>query len=93
MPVADNYVTNMKMRKLTLAISLLAALTIGGLFTLYQICFDIWMTAYPPEAPNLSYWRKLLAIRLATAAVIALLWVIAAIWLFRDKRRAKSDAS
>jgi hypothetical protein len=76
-----------KIRKAFWAKLLLALLTLVELVTLYQILFDIWMTAYPPAAPNLTFWRHLLVIRLSTAVVTGLLWIATAAWLFRHRRR------
>jgi len=59
-------------------------LTMGGLFTLYQALFDIWMTAYPFANP--SEWRMRLDLRLATIVVIGLIWSAIAAWLFRHRR-------
>lgn len=59
-------------------------LTMGGLFTLYQVCFDVWMTAYP--FANTSEWRTRLYIRLATIIVIGFLWSGIVAWLFRHRR-------
>ena len=59
-------------------------LTMGGLFTLYQVCFDVWMTAYP--FANASEWRTRLYIRLATIIVIGFLWSGIVAWLFRHRR-------
>jgi hypothetical protein len=59
-------------------------LTMGGLFTLFQVCFDVWMTAYP--FANTSEWRTRLYIRLATVIVIGFLWSGIVAWLFRRRR-------
>lgn len=59
-------------------------LTMGGLFTLFQVCFDVWMTAYP--FANTSEWRTRLYIRLATVIVIGFLWSAIVAWLFRRRR-------
>jgi len=59
-------------------------LTIGGLFTLYQVCFDVWMTAYP--FANTSEWRARLSMRLARIIVIGFLWSGIVAWLFRHRR-------
>jgi hypothetical protein len=64
----------------------LFVLTMGGLFTLYQVLFDVWMTAYP--FVNTSEWRTRLYIRLVTIIVIGLIWTTILTWLFRQKRRA-----
>ncbi len=63
----------------------LALLTLGGLVSLYQVLFDVWMTAYP--FANASEWRMRLYIRLATAIVIAVCWSVLAVWLYRQRRR------
>lgn len=59
-------------------------LTMGGLFTLYQVCFDVWMTAYP--FANTSEWRTRLYLRLATIIVIGFFWSGIVAWLFRHRR-------
>lgn len=59
-------------------------LTMGGLFTLFQMLFDVWMTAYPFS--NASEWRMRLYIRLATLVVIGFLWSTLVAWLFRHRR-------
>ena len=60
-------------------------LTIGGLVSLFQVLFDVWMTAYPFADANA--WRVRLCIRPATAVVIAVLWSVLAIWLKRQRRQ------
>ncbi len=62
----------------------LFVLTMGGLFTLFQVCFDVWMTAYP--FANTSEWRTRLYIRLGTVVVIGFLWSGIVAWLFRHRR-------
>jgi len=59
-------------------------LTMGGLFTLFQVCFDVWMTAYP--FANTSEWRTRLYVRLATIIVIGFFWSGIVAWLFRHRR-------
>jgi hypothetical protein len=61
-------------------------LTMGGLFTLYQMLFDVWMTAYP--FVNTSEWRTRLYVRLATCILIGFLWSTLVAWLFRHRRGA-----
>jgi hypothetical protein len=70
--------------KLRSAIVMLLILTMGGLFTLYQVCFDVWMTAYP--FVNTSEWRTRLYMRLATIIVIGFFWSGTVAWLFRHRR-------
>jgi hypothetical protein len=59
-------------------------LTMGGLFTLYQVCFDVWMTAYP--LADTSEWRARLCLRLVRIIVIAFFWSGIVAWLFRHRR-------
>jgi hypothetical protein len=66
----------------------LGILTLGGLVSLYQVLFDVWMTAYP--FVNTNEWRTRLYIRLTTTIVIGLLWSTLAVWLFRHRRRTRS---
>lgn len=70
--------------KLIGASAALFVLTMGGLFTLYQVCFDVWMTAYP--FANTSEWRSRLYLRIATIIVIGFLWSGIVAWLFRHRR-------
>jgi len=70
--------------KLWSASVVLFILTAGGLFTLYQVCFDVWMTAYP--FANTSEWRTRLYVRLATIIVIGFFWSSIVAWLFRHRR-------
>ena len=60
-------------------------LTMGGLFTIFQVLFDAWMTAYP--FANTSEWRIRLYIRLATIILIGVVWSTIVAWLFRHRRR------
>jgi len=63
----------------------LVLLTLAGLISLYQVLFDVWMTAYPFASAN--EWHALLYIRLATAIVIGLLWSVLVGWLYRQRRQ------
>jgi hypothetical protein len=63
------------------------ALTIGGAISVYQILFDVWMTAYP--FANAHEWRVRFYIRLATIIVIGLLWIVLAVWLYRQRRQGQ----
>ena len=82
-----------RIQKTTWAKLLLALLTLVELVTLYQVCFCIWMTAYPPEASNLGFWRHLLVIRLLTAVVTGLLWMATATWLFQQRKLGAKGTS
>lgn len=70
--------------KRTLAVILICLLTLGGLLSAYQTLFDLWMTAYPYAAPG--PWATRLYVRLGTTIVIAVLWTLLFIWLFKRKR-------
>ena len=80
-------------KKTTWAKLLLALLTLVELVTLYQVCFCIWMTAYPPEESNLGFWRHLLVIRLLTAVVTGLPWIATATWLFQQRKLGAKGTS
>jgi hypothetical protein len=71
--------------KLMGASATLFILTMGGLFTLYQVFFDVWMTAYPFN--NTHEWRTRLYMRLTTFIVIGVIWSALVAWLFRHRRR------
>lgn len=68
-----------------LAMALLILLTIAGLISLYQVAFDIWMTAYPYA--DADFWKQRLRIRLITTVGIGALWIILLTWLIRARRR------
>ena len=74
------------MKRLEWAIIALVLLTLAGLVSLYQVAFDLWMTAYP--FANANEWRTRLYYRLATAIVIGVLWSALAVWIYRLKRRS-----
>ena len=50
--------------KRTCVIVLISFLTLGGLLSLYQTLFDLWMTAYPYA--DAGVWAGRLYLRLAT---------------------------
>ena len=77
--------------KKTLGAVLLILLTIAGLISLYQVAFDVWMTAYPYA--NAEIWKQRLWVRLITTAVIGALWVVTLAWLIRTRRRGHSRTS
>lgn len=62
----------------------LVILTLSGLFTLYQVLFDLWMLSYPFADPRV--WRNRLYVRLATLIFIGVSWSALAVWLIRRKR-------
>jgi hypothetical protein len=66
----------------------LVVLTLAGLLSLYQVLFDVWMTAYPFANPNEARMR--FYIRLITTIVIAVLWTAVAAWLYRQRRCRQS---
>jgi hypothetical protein len=71
--------------KKTVGAVLLILLTIAGLISLYQVAFDVWMTAYPYA--NADIWKQRLWIRLITTVVIGGLWIVILAWLIRTRRR------
>ena len=62
-------------------------LSLGGFVSLYQVSFDVWMTAYP--FTNANEWRTRLYIRLTTTLVIAVFWGVLAVWLYRQRRKSQ----
>ena len=74
--------------KKTVGTVLLILLTIAGLISLYQVAFDVWMTAYPYA--NAGIWKQRLWVRLITTVVIGTLWVLILAWLIRARRRGHS---
>jgi hypothetical protein len=77
--------------KKRLAAVLLILLTIAGLITLYQVAFDVWMTAYPYA--NADIWKQRLWVRLITTVVIGVLWALILTWLIKARRRGRSRAA
>ena len=77
--------------KKNLAAVLLILLTVAGLISLYQVAFDVWMTAYPYA--NADVWRERLWVRLLTTVVIGAFWVVTLIWLIRTRRGGHSRAA
>jgi len=66
----------------------LFVLTMAGLTTLYQVLFDVWMTAYP--FANTNEWRTRLCIRLVTFVVIGFVWSAIVVWLVRHRRKEQN---
>ena len=75
------------MTKMVLAMIALVILTVAGLVNIYQAMFDFWMTTDPSADAN--EWRMKFYIRLGATALIMLLWMVSAIWLFRLKSSYK----
>jgi hypothetical protein len=73
------------MAKKKLDVTLIILLTVAGFVSLYQIAFDLWMTAYPYA--NGEIWKQRLWERLATAALIGALWIFVATRLIGASRR------
>ncbi|MGA3228117.1 MAG: hypothetical protein ABSC65_30425 [Acidobacteriaceae bacterium] len=63
----------------------LFVLTMAGLTTLYQVLFDVWMTAYP--FANTNEWRTRLYVRVATFVLIGVFWSALVAWMVRQRRR------
>lgn len=74
--------------KRNLAVVLLVLLTIAGLISVYQVCFDVWMTAYPYANPDI--WKQRLWVRLSTTGAIGTFWILVISWLIRARRRRHS---
>jgi hypothetical protein len=71
--------------KLMSASMALFVLTMAGLLTLYQVLFDVWMTAYP--FANTNEWRTRLYVRVATFILIGVFWSALVAWMVRQRRR------
>ena len=67
--------------------SVLVLLTVGGLLSIYQMLFALWMTAYPYA--NESVWRSRFYMRMATTILIGLLWIAQSAWLYRRRRQGR----
>jgi hypothetical protein len=65
--------------------AMLTLLTLGGLLSVYQLLFSVWMTAYPHV--DTDAWHTRFYERLAITIVIGFFWSILAVWLFRHRRR------
>jgi hypothetical protein len=63
----------------------LFVLTMAGLLTLYQVLFDVWMTAYP--FANTNEWRTRLYVRVVTFILIGVFWSALVTWMVRQRRR------
>jgi len=69
----------------------LFALTLGGLLSVYQTLFAVWMTAYPMV--NTVEWRTRLYERFAITIGVGICWIALAIWLYRQSQKSTSQAS
>ena len=65
--------------------AILALLTLVEALSFYQASFCAWMAAYSPA--NASEWGHRFYIRVTTGLVVGILWIAAAIWLIRQRRR------
>ena len=74
-----------------LAVVLLVLLTVAGLISVYQVAFDVWMTAYPYGDANV--WKQRLWLRLITTVVIVALWIVGLAWLIRVRRKSRPSAT
>jgi hypothetical protein len=63
---------------------ILALLSLAGLFSLYQMLFGLWMTAYP--FVNNDLWRVRVFLWLAATVLIGALWCGLLFWLVRKGR-------
>jgi hypothetical protein len=73
-----------------IAWSLLTLSTLGGMLSVYQLLFSIWMSAHPrydSEAWHTRYYE-----RLAITALDGVIWVGSIVWLFRLAKKAEKTA-
>jgi hypothetical protein len=74
-----------------IAWSLLTLSTLGGMLSVYQLLFSIWMTAnprYDSDAWHTRYYE-----RLAITVLVGLIWVGSIVWLVRLAGNAEKTAS
>lgn len=70
---------------------LLTLSTLGGMLSVYQLLFSIWMTAnprYDSDAWHTRYYE-----RLAITVLVGLIWVGSIVWLVRLSKNAEKTAS
>lgn len=77
----------MRRGKIIWASGALVLLTLAALINLYQILFDVWMTAYP--FADAAIWRTRLSMRLITISAIGLLWSVLVLWVYRQMRHSR----
>jgi hypothetical protein len=77
--------TNQKIRMRTLQL-LVWLLPIGGIICSYYASFCAWNTSFQP-AIYVSAWRMLAFKWAIASAVIGVVWISSAVWLFRKKQR------
>jgi len=66
-------------------VSCLVLLTLAGLLSMYEVLFSLWMTAYPMA--DINFWRQHLYFKLVQAVMVAIAWIVLAVWLFRARHR------
>jgi uncharacterized membrane protein len=74
----------------TIAWSLLALSTIGGMIAVYFLLFSIWMTAHPLY--DSAAWHTRFYERLAVTALDGLIWICSIVWLVRLTGKATNTA-
>jgi hypothetical protein len=85
MQTPDSYLRSKPaLRWVVFAFATLGLWTLAGAISLYQVAFDIRMTAYPYA--DVNEWRHRLYIRIATTILIGICWSATAIWLYRNRR-------
>jgi hypothetical protein len=72
------------MKRLLWARIALIILPLCGLISIYQVLFDMWMTAYP--FADTHVWRMRFYVRLGTTVVIGVCWIALAVWLYSRNR-------
>jgi hypothetical protein len=71
------------------ALAALVLLSVLGLLSVYQLLFDLWMTAYPYADERI--WQGRLVIRVATTLVIATVWTALLVWFIKNLRSGRTN--
>ena len=74
-----------------IAWSLLTLSTLGGMLSVYQLLFSIWMTANPRY--DSDAWHTRFYERLAITVLDGLIWVGSILWLLRLARNDGKTAN
>ena len=80
-------IADMAKRLTIIASFALVLLTIGGLLSVYQLLFAVWMTAYPKA--DTAAWQVRFYVRLAVTLGIGVCWVALAVWMVRRGRSSR----
>ena len=69
----------------TWAMVLLVLLTLGEIFSMYYAVFFVWVMAHHASGLH-ELWGRVY-IWLAVSLLIGLVWIVLAIWLFRNQAK------